>query len=263
MFEFITDLFKNITMFEVFAVLFILVILFFYIYKNTRSKANDVLAILTPLHTKKDIVTADVVQNTLLGSSGSTVMGFFNLQDGNRTVTLGNDYTSLLFVDNNWWLEIAHTPSTTSARLRIQTNDAGQIKQEILELPSIPKQKWIFIAILREGRRFDVIYDNRIVASKLLDNYPVIISSPLSIGNSKLLGKTNHIIINPTRLTPNEVERQRAVYVNTNNQVLEDNPIIDALPTIKLVAECPSGLPCNNITSPPKNKMFEWSTPYA
>jgi len=250
-------------MFEVFAVVFILVILFFYIYKNTRSKTNDVLPILTPLNVKKDIVTADVVQNTLLGSSGSTVMGFFNIQDGNRTITLGNDYIPLLFVDNNWWFEIAHTPSSTSSRLRVQTNYAGQMITELVELPSIPKQKWLFVAILREGRRFDVIYDNRIVASKLLDNYPVIISSPLSIGNTKLVGKTNHIIINETRLTPNEVERQRAVYVNTNNEVLEDNPIINALPTIKLVAECPSGLPCNNITSPPKNKMFEWSTPYA
>jgi hypothetical protein len=27
-------------------------------------------------------------------------------------------------------------------------------------LPPIPKQKWMFIAILRDGRRFDIIYNN-------------------------------------------------------------------------------------------------------
>jgi len=262
MFEFITDIFQNITMFQLIAVVVVLLVVCFYIYKNIDSSNTDILKVMIELNKKTDIATADVVQQTLLGSGGSTVMSFFNLQEGNRTITFGNDYVPLLFVDNNWWLEVAHTPSATSARLRVQTN-GDHMKLETVELPSIPKQKWLFIAVLREGRRFDVIYDNRIVASKRLEHYPVIISSPLSVGNTKLMGKVNHVIINSTRLTPDAVERHRKIYVNTNNDLLEDNSIIMSLPTIKLVAECPSGLPCNNITSPPKNKMLEWSTPYA
>jgi hypothetical protein len=40
------------------------------------------------------------------------------------------------------------------------TNNSGTQQEEYIELPPIPRQKWICISILREGRRFDIIYDN-------------------------------------------------------------------------------------------------------
>ena len=63
-------------------------------------------------------------------------------------------------------------------------------------------------------------------------------------------------------MTPNEVERQRQVYIDTNNDILEDNYIFSSFPTLKLFGICPSGLSCNIITQPP-NVMKTWSTPYA
>jgi hypothetical protein len=263
MFEFITNLFESITISQILLVVIIIAAVLYYIYRNTGSNTNDILTSLTSLNKKTDILLPDKTQNMLLGSGGSTVMGFFNLQQGDRTTRYGNDYASILFVDNNWWLEVAHGASSTSARLRVQTNHGGTMTMEHVELPPIPKQKWLFIAILREGRRFDVIYDNRIVASKRLTNYPVIITSPLSVGNPSITGKVIHVITNPTRLSPNEIERQRKIYIDTNNDILDDNPIITSFPTLTLAAVCPSGLPCDNITRPPTNGMLEWSTPYA
>ena len=248
---------------HVLAVLIIVVCVVYYIYKHTRLNTNDMLPKLTPLQIRQDIMMPDKTQNVILGSGGSTVMGFFNIQSGDRTTTYSHDYMPILFVDNNWWLEVANGASSTSARLRVQTNHGGQMTMEHIELPPIPKQKWVFIAILREGRRFDVIYDNRIVASKRLTNYPVVISSPLTVGNTKVTGKVIHVIVAGSRLSPNDIERQRTIYVNTNNDILEDNPILTSFPTLKLAAVCPSGLPCDNITSPPRNGMLEWSTPYA
>jgi hypothetical protein len=64
-------------------------------------------------------------------------------------------------------------------------------------------------------------------------------------------------------MTPNEVERQRLVYVDTNNGILENNYIFPSFPTLKLFGVCPSGLSCNTITQPPSNVMNTWSTPYA
>ena len=136
-------------------------------------------------------------------------------------------------------------------------------KEELIDLPEIPKQKWIFIAILRDGRRFDIIYDNKIVASHRLHNYPVLISSSLSIGNAGLDGSVIHVIVNGKRLPPSNVERERKKYVDTNNTVLEDNPIDISLPGLKLFSQCPSGLPCDPITQPPTNNLLQWETPYA
>ena len=263
MFESVSYAIEHITVFQVLAVVTIIVIILGYVYKNMNTGNTDVLPTITPLNVKKDIVMADVIERTLLGTSGSTVLCFINLQDGNRTASYKDDYVPLLFVDNNWFLEVSHQSSSTSARLRVQLNNDGTYVMKTIDLPSIPRQKWVFIAILREGRRFDVIYDNRIVASHRFEYYPVIISSPLSIGNERLVGKIIHVILNDRRLSPDEVERRRTMYVDTNNEIMEDHSIIMSLPTINLFAECPPGLPCDTITFPPKNKMLEWQTPYA
>lgn len=231
-----------------------------------ESGLKDVLPKMESLSTKKDIVTPDEIQKKVLGSSGSTVMGFFNLKDGDRTANYVDQYTPLLHVANNWFLDISPSPigkDHTSARLRVQVKGNDGLHTETIELPSIPKQKWIFIAILRDGRRFDIIYDNKIVASHRLANYPVIISSPLSIGNKGISGSVIHVIINDKRMTPNEVERERVRFVDTNNTIIEDNSIDISFPKFNFFAQCPSGLPCDTLTKPPNDNLNQWSTPYA
>jgi hypothetical protein len=228
---------------------------------------DDVLSTLTPLSEKKDIVMPDVTHKTLLANNGGTVMGMFNFMNGDRTANYTNNYIPFLQIANNWFLEVSNAPNDkqhTSARLRVRTNAQGSgTKDEMIELPPIPKQKWIFIAVLRDGRRFDVIYNNKIVASQRLEQYPVVISSPVSIGNKGLDGAVIHVIINGTRLSPDDIERTRLTIVDTNKVVLEANPFNTSLPMISLLAECPPGLPCKPVTQPPVNQILKWSTPFA
>jgi hypothetical protein len=121
----------------------------------------------------------------------------------------------------------------------------------------------MFIAILRDGRRFDIIYNNEIVASQILEFYPVVISSSLFVGNSGLSGSVIHVIINNRRLTPSEIENERLRYVNTNGTVLEADSISVSLPALKLLAQCLPGLPCDSVTKPPSNNLLKWKSPYA
>lgn len=251
----------------IFGVLLILITLYVIVYViYPGSGNNDVLSQMTSISIKKDIVTSDIVQSTLLATTGSTVMGFFYLFDGDKTPKYVNGFTSIMQIENNWYLEVAQSPigsTDSSAQLRVQTNDGGQLQYEIIGLPPIPKQKWMFITVLRDGRRFDIIYNNQIVASQILEFYPVVISSPLSIGNTGLSGSVIHVIINGNRLTPNAVERERVARVDTNGTVLEADAIAISLPGIKLFAQCPSGLPCDPVTRPPNSNLMQWKTPYA
>lgn len=230
------------------------------------SGMDDMLTEITPLKAVKKVVDPDEVQKKLLGTSGCTVMGFFKLMNGDRTMKYTNQYTSLMEIPNNWALELSPSPSESapsSARLRIQVKDAKGIQSEYLDLPSIPKQKWIMIAVLRDGRRFDVMYDNQVVASHRLKNYPVIISAPLNVGNTGLDGKAIHVLIHDRRLLPSDIEKERIKYVDTNNVILEDHDLNVSFPTIKLFAQCPSGFPCEPVTKPPSNNLIYWDTPYA
>lgn len=251
----------------IFGVILILITLYVIVYViYPGSGNNDVLPKMTPLNVKKDIVTSDVVQSTLLGTAGSSVMGFFYLLDGDKTPKYKNGFTPIIQVENNWYLEVAPSPTgstDSTAQLRIKTNDGGQIQQEIIELPPIPKQKWMFITVLRDGRRFDVIYNNQIVASQILEFYPVVISSPLSIGNTGLSGSVIHVMINGNRLSPTDCERERVSRVDTNGTVLEADIIAISLPGLNLFADCLPGLPCDPITRPPNSNLMQWKTPYA
>lgn len=252
-------------------VVLILILVFITVYAGLAvfypgPQSTDLVPKMEELSEKKNIQYPNDTQAQLLGSASSTVMGFFKLENGDKTVKFANRYTPLLYVDNNWYLELAPAPvgkNDTSARLRVQTNHAGTFQEEMIELPNIPKQKWICISILREGRRFDIMYDNQLVASQRLENYPVVISGSLSIGNKGLSGKAIHVIVTGTRLTPEEVERNRLMYVDTNNTVIESNTLDISLPAFSLFARCPSGLPCDPITKPPSNHLLQWNTPYA
>ena len=233
------------------------IIFVIYLIVYRASGPQDVLPGLTPLNKKSDLMLPDVTQKTLLGSSGSSVLGFFYLKSGDRTARQGTPYRPLIQVENNWYLEVNHH---RHARLRVKTKSNTE---EIIHLPPIPMQKWVFIAILREGRRFDVIYNHRIVASQRLMNYPAIISSPLSVGSKGMGGSAIHVIVQDQRMTPNDVEKIHLTYVDTNHTILEENSIDMSLPFPKLSASCVPGLPCNAMISPPQNALKQWNTPYA
>lgn len=244
--------------------LLVVYIVVYMIYPSSGN--NDVLPTMTPLNVKKEIALADIIKKTILGTSSSTVMGFFKLENGNRTMNYKNGYIPLLQVENNWRLEVMPSSmgdQSPATRLQVRTQRGAVMNTEMIDLPPIPRQKWVFIAILRDGRRFDVMYDTQIVASHRLDDYPVVISSPLSVGSDKLDGSVIHVIINDTRLNPKEVERLRSTYVDTNNVIVEDNPINLSLPTLSFLSQCPSGFPCDTVTKTPVNNLVQWTTPYA
>ena len=77
----------------IFGVILLLITYYIIVYLIYPSSGNnDILKTMTPLGVKKDILTSDIVQKELLGSSGSTVMGFFNLKGGDRTVKYNDGY---------------------------------------------------------------------------------------------------------------------------------------------------------------------------
>ena len=60
------------------------------------------------------------------------------------------------------------------AILKVKTaKDSTQSYMESVSLPAIPLQRWTVVTIVKEGRRFDVYYGTKLVASKVLDHYPI------------------------------------------------------------------------------------------
>ena len=57
--------------------------------------------------------------------------------------------------------------------LKIRTaSDNTQHYMESIPLPAIPLQKWTIVTIVKEGRRFDIYFGEKLVTSKLCDHIP-------------------------------------------------------------------------------------------
>jgi len=60
------------------------------------------------------------------------------------------------------------------ALIKIKTaQDSHNHFVESISLPAIPLQRWTVVTIVKEGRRFDIYYGQKVVASKLCDYVPL------------------------------------------------------------------------------------------
>ncbi len=209
-----------------------------------------------PVDTPYQALDSENTRKKLLSSGGSTFAGFFNVRLGDRTQ--GAKMIQLVGIKGALVFEIS--PAVT--QLRVSTTE----RQEIIPLPNFPLQKWIFLSILRDGRRFDVMYNDRIVASHRLDKYPSPVSNPLMIGSKELLGSAVNVLVNDKRMSPSEILALRNSLADTNGSPPDKmsfplpNVLADSIKNLQVA--CIPGMGCNPVTSPPPNRMKSWDSLY-
>lgn len=236
------------------------------VYVRGKSSIQDMAPTELDISKPKAVMNSSAAKDILLTRAGSSVMGFFNVRLGDRTERMGIDnFITLFGVEGSFQFQI----SSSTARLLVRTGGTTS-EMELIELPNLPLQKWVFIAVLRDGRRFDVMYGERIVASHRLNLFPSTPSNPLLVGSPAVLGSAIHILVAPYRLTPTEVVHQRDMLADTNGAPVAGTGTgaggrgfgLPPIPFTGIKEACLPGLPCNPVTKPPKNHLKAWATPY-
>jgi len=253
-----------------FGIIILAVVTYVILYVIIPSASiTDVLKNSSNLSKEVFVLSSSDVRQTLYGGSGSTIMTFINPIIGDRTPKFVNTYIPILSIDNAFYFEIAPSPiekKSTVARLRIATSVTPDKQFEIMDLPELPLQKWTFLTILRDGRRFDVMYDDKIVMSHRLQYYPLTPSNSLRLGNSKLIGKAVHFLVADKRLTPADVTSEYKKLADTNGAPITDRslPFFGKLENIKALSASVPGLDIAPVVnSPPANVMKAWNSPFA
>ena len=265
--------------------LILLVIITVYIifsilrYKNPPK---DYSSELLQLNTNNTVANYNDVKDNFLVPGSSSIIAFFNLDSGDKTANLNGDMRTLINVGNILILEISPAPRnisqnyvksdntlTTTAQIRVLTYGDKGYSIEQISLPDIPLQKWLCVGILKDGRRLDVVYDDKIVASRRLpNNLPVQPYGGLSIAskdkNEKtgLRGRCKHIFILPERLNINEFTAFRNNYLNSDGDLVGENTVPIPFMKIDFSAISIPGLSGQGISSPPSNTLQKWYTPY-
>ena len=99
---------------------------------------------------------------------------------------------------------------------------------ETIQLPPTPVQKWVMITIVREGRQFDIYYNDALVKSQKTMFMPISNSTQTNLsgvlsGSTGLNGHMANIILHPNRLTIFDVERDYKTLADTRGSPYLDS----------------------------------------
>jgi hypothetical protein len=149
------------------------------------------------------------------------------------------------------------------AILRLRTvKTVSQHAIESVTLPALPLQAWTIVTIVKEGRRIDVYYGTKVVASKILDYIPATSGGqPWIAGNSKWKGQIGLFTGIQQAWTSRDVEKDVSSLVDTRGipHVTTEVNITDTLKSIS-VPSCSLGN-CNTLpTVNPQNPFTAYDT---
>ncbi len=194
----------------------------------------------------------------------------FYVQPGmyNRTQTLSSasDDIDETLIPIMYWSDVFYfTHNTNKNNTTLYINQIGVTadvrRYTPIPCPVLPETKWTHVAIVIEGRRFNILYNGKVVASKLIPNMPNITSRGiLSSGSPMLNGQLAYVSFNNRAMSPDEIMIE---YNDTSDS--RGRPYIDgSLSDIFSIFGCPAGL-CSSVppSTPPSKAMMSWSTPYS
>lgn len=133
--------------------------------------------------------------------------------------------------------------------------------EETIPLPELPFQKWTMITIAREGRRFDIYYNGKIVTSKRTQNVVDTRAAygPITAGDPNLIGKLAFLESFPEKLTQSQIQQKYSENADTTGQPRVSAPanIFDYLPN------CEGGGCISGPKMRPGSPLLDWETQYA
>lgn len=173
-------------------------------------------------------------------------------RSGELTGTEGDEFSYRIAEWINSWLKPCEKPDMPKVQ---------SVFEETIPLPNIPFQKWTFVTIAREGRRFDIYYNGELVMSKRTQNVVDTRAAygPITAGDPNLTGKLAFVQSFSEKLTQPQVMANYKEKSDTTGQPMISSPLnlFDYLPN------CKDGGCITAPTMRPTSPLLDWQTQYA
>jgi hypothetical protein len=258
--------------YKLFIILFSIIIVYysiqyFYTYGKIKVYAKG------PINLSKQtvVIDSDAAKNLLQSKNGSTLSVYIKIDAQDKTGTYDKTPINILEQPGCWAFQyVPKSQNNFSPTYQFTINvidSKGGESSETIPLALLPEQKWMYLTILKEGRRFDIMYNNEIIGSKvistvmkdsnILSAYPKIQSQAIRIGHPSIRGTAAYVNGADKRYTFEEVADEWKSRADTRGQPYLSDSF--SLPTIG----CPNGLFCFTAPSGTGSMKKYWSSPYA
>jgi hypothetical protein len=187
-----------------------------------------------------------------------TLTVYIHCESNSKTAIVGNQQPlRILQLGSSVQLQVTQGTGLTKLIVRTQ----GQtIQNESIPLKAFPEQKWVHVAIVREGRRYTVYYNGKIAGSSRTQYFPTINTSQFFVGDERLRGMFAFPKLAPTAYTLDEINKELRTTSDTRHKPYLDQTTSNFFSFFT----CPNGIFCFSTSSQPRlNPLKRWKTPYA
>jgi len=216
-----------------------------------------------PLSTATVIGTSDIVRNNFFTSAGSTFTVYIKYEVIDKTQQVGSYIRPITLFQFGNAVQFQMMPggksTPPSTQLVIKTQGHKE-KIETINVRNLPIQKWIYLAIVREGRRFTVFYNGEVITSHRLEYFPITTTTSLKIGDPALRGYYAFPQLVGTPLSISELKNYEDLSSDTRNK-----PYLYLANMLTMPFKgCPDGLFCFSTSKAPvHNPLKTWNSTYA
>jgi hypothetical protein len=221
------------------------------------------------LSTLTQVGTDNDLTNNWNTPAGSTLIFYISPLINDRTSVVGNEYATAVSIGKKQSLNILIAPdsgrSTMMAPATLQIIVNGQTYPDVVDIDSIELQKWNCVAIVKQGRVFNIYVNGVLSVSHTCTAMPVYDNTqPLRVGDPRLGGTIALISLAPYAMQLNDIQNLIKDATDMDNKPYLSSEL-PSIPSFSLsglsdVFMCPGG---NCTTNKMPAPMYQWTTRYA
>ncbi len=164
------------------------------------------------------------------GTGGGSFGTYIYLNNYDRTPRTGTGAAPPLISIGPFKMYVHNSnssPQTTYAVVNLVNNNTDSYN--VLPLDDFPVQKWVYVTVNREGRRFTVYYNGVVAGSKVFDEYYARQPEAVKIGGPAYIGRFVYPNLNQTVMREADIEAHIRATADSKGQPIEKQDFIEML----------------------------------
>ena len=222
------------------------------------------------LSTESQVISSEELKTAWTTKNGSTLIFYINPIIKDRTSVSGSEYASVVQIGSKVKFNILVAPDAgrgyASSPAQLTVSVQGSTIPDTIDIPNFPLQKWTAVAIVKQGRKFNIYLNAKLKVSHMCTAMPDFDSTqPLKVGDSRLAGEIALMSIADYPMQSAEVQSTVQATVDTDGKPYLSSGIFSfiPIPSINLSFNpfCPGGN-CDS-TASQISPLQQWSSQYS